>query len=61
VQRGLASPDADDRKRAIATAALLADRSLVATIAARATDDPDRGVRLTADAALLVLLGGDAR
>jgi serine/threonine-protein kinase len=61
----LTSMDASERKLAIACAARAtgSDRAeLAATIAKLASDDPDRGVRSTADAALLSpALTGDSR
>ncbi len=57
VPDGLASADVEERKLAIATCALLPDggAKYVREIAGLASDDPDRSVRLTAAAALLVL------
>ncbi len=55
---GLRSTDVEERKLAIAACARLARRGgdkLAGGVAGLATDDPDRGVRLAADAALLAL------
>ncbi len=50
---GFGSADAEERKLAIATSALLKDTTRDAAIAKLASDDPDRSVRLTAAAALI--------
>ncbi len=57
VIEGLASTDVEERKLAIATCALIPDGggTHLGELAKLAADDPDRGVRLTAAAALLVL------
>ncbi len=58
VKEGLASSDVDERKLAIATCARLSKRGgdkFAGELARLATDDPDGGVRLAAEAALLVL------
>jgi serine/threonine-protein kinase len=57
VATGLASSDAAERKQAIAACAQLAARAqaFARTIAKLATDDPDRSVRLAADAAAMAL------
>ena len=55
---GLHSTDVEERKLAIAACARLAKHGgdrLASGVAGLATDDPDRGVRLAADAALLAL------
>ncbi len=53
VAGGLASADRAERVQAIATAASLHDPAHHPELAQLATDDPDRGVRLTAAAALI--------
>ncbi len=50
---GFKSADAEERKLAIATSALIKDTTRDAELAKLAADDPDRSVRLTAAAALL--------
>jgi HEAT repeat protein len=57
VATGLASSDAGERKQAIAACAQLAAhaQAFTRTIAKLATDDPDRSVRLAADAAVMAL------
>jgi serine/threonine protein kinase/HEAT repeat protein len=55
VATGLASTDVDDRRFAIAVCGRLAKHAarLAGEVARLATEDPDRSVRLTADAALM--------
>ena len=57
VGRGLASLDVDDRKLALSICGMLAEGAATHTtaIAKLATDDPDLGVRMTAEAVLLGL------
>jgi HEAT repeat protein len=53
VPTGLASADVDERVLALSICGLLDTTNHDRELAALATDDPDRGVRLTAAAALL--------
>lgn len=50
---GFQATDAEERKLAIATSALIKDTTRDAALAKLASDDPDRSVRLTAAAALI--------